>query len=311
MNWSDIVGQTAAKSRIEFYINAFKSGEPFPSMIACGPRGNGKTELMESTALKLKEVSGGIKRGMVFNCASFKTLKQFWNSVVIPVVNDKDVTIFLDEAHKLHDDITNALLSMTNPNVHNRNSYTYDDYTVDVDLCRQTFLYATTEPHKVFHALINRCRRVDLEDYTNAQLGIILKRNAPGITIPTKLLTEQIAPTLRGNAREATLMAKDIKSFLAPLKRDTFTVDDWKQLQETLSINPLGLTPLEIKVMETLDNFPHSSLTRVSAKMMMTPGSVRQDLELYLLKHELMEINQAGRNLTPKGRDLIKTLKTP
>lgn len=308
MKFNEIVGQTAAKDRIQFYIEAYRSGQPFPSMIACGPRGNGKTELMQSTAVLLKETSEGqAKRAMEVNCAGIKNLKAFWNSVIIPNVNDKDVTLFLDEAHKLPHDVTAALLTMTNPNVHNRNSYTYDDFTVDIDLYRQTFLYATTEPQKVFHALLNRCRRIDLEDYTFPELGTILKRNAPGISISPSLLNDEIAPVLRGNAREGTLLAKDIMSYLSPTKRNHFTFDDWEQLKKRLNINPLGLTPLEIKLLRTLAERQSASLTRLGAVMMMTPDSVRKDIETHLLRCNLIEIGQgSGRSLTPKGHEYVK-----
>jgi Holliday junction resolvasome RuvABC ATP-dependent DNA helicase subunit len=309
MKWNEIVGQEAAKSRIEFYVTGYKNGEPMPSIICCGPRGFGKTEIMESTAVMLKEASGGLKRAVEYNCASIKNLKQFWNSIIIPVINDKDVTLFLDEAHKLPDDVTNALLTMTNPNRDNRNSYTYEDFTVDIDAYRQTFLYATTEPHKVFPPLINRCRRIDLEDYKHTELATILKRNAPGVTFAPKLLNDTIAPTLRGSAREATLMAKEIKTYLAPLKRSNFMDEDWAKFKKQLGIAPLGLSPLEARVLHALYEHPDCSLTRLGAKLMMSAPAVRQDLELYLLKHSLMEISTGGRNLTPRGHEILKELK--
>lgn len=308
MKWQDIVGQEKAKGRLDFHYQAAATGEALPSFILCGPRGFGKTCIGEAFGLRVKEMTNGTKRFFSLNCASVKNLKQFWNSIIVPVVNDRDVTILFDEASELPMDVTMALLSMINPNPNNRNSYTYDDMTIDVDLTRQTFMFATTEPHKIFHALMNRCRRVDLEEYTHTNLNTILQRNAKDVAFSERVL-DWVAPTLRGNARQAVMMAQDVRTYLAPLKQQTFGMKDWDALSRKLDILPLGLSRLELQVLRVLETRKDCSLTRVAATLGMTPASVQKDLELYLQKRALMEITTNGRNLTPQGYAYLKTLK--
>jgi Holliday junction resolvasome RuvABC ATP-dependent DNA helicase subunit len=314
MKWNEIVGQTKARSRLDFHFEAAKVGEVLPSFMLCGSKGFGKTTIGESFGLRVKEMTGGNKRFFSMNCASVKNLKSFWASIVVPHINDRDVTILFDEASELPMDVTMALLTMINPNPQNRNTYTYDEQTVDVDLTRQSFMFATTEPHKVFHALMNRCRRIDLEDYTYEDLSTILKRNAKGITFSEHVL-EHVAPTLRGNARQAVMMAQDIRTYLAPKHQTTFNDEDWRHLSNTLDILPLGVNRLELQVLRVLAERKDCSLTRIAAVLGMTPASVQKDLELYLQKRALMEITVNGRNLTSQGyeylRNFDKSLATP
>ena len=307
MKWDEIVGQTRAKSRLDFHFQAAKTGEALPSFMLCGPRGFGKTAIGEAFGLRVKEMTKGEKRFFSLNCASVKNLKQFWNSIVVPVINDREVTILFDEASELPMDVTMALLTMINPNPHNRNQYTYDDMTIDVDLQRQTFLFATTEPHRIFHALMNRCRRVDLEEYTCDDLNVILKRNAKDITFSPNVL-DSVSPTLRGNARQAVMMAQDIRTYLAPIKKKTFTKDDWAKLSLQLDILPFGVNRLELQVLRVLEQRKDCSLTRIAATLGMTPASVQKDLELYLQKRGLLEISTGGRNLTAQGYDYLKLI---
>src|SRR5947208_64017 len=101
MKLEEIVGQQESKKKIEFYRKAFKSGQPFPPMIALGARGQGKTELMESTAIMLRDETNGIKKAVEINASVIKNMKGFWNNIAIPNLSDRDVTLFIDEAHRL------------------------------------------------------------------------------------------------------------------------------------------------------------------------------------------------------------------
>jgi Holliday junction resolvasome RuvABC ATP-dependent DNA helicase subunit len=310
MRFSELVGQERTKSKINFFLEASEVGEPFPTSMLTGSKGYGKTAILEATATELKEQAakkGVEKRGMIVNAAGIKNLKSFFSSVVIPVVNDRDVTLCIDECSELPNDVTMALLTMTNPNAEHRNSFTYADYTVDVDLRRQTFLFATTEPQEVFPPLMNRCERFDLEPYSFDELGKILKKHAPDVKFDKHVL-EQFAPTLRTNARTTVLMARKVKAFLAPQHRHNFTMADWQALSKRLDILPLGLSRHELQVLRILGSRRDSSLTRLAASLGMTPQAVRQDCELYLLSAGLMEISTGGRNISPKGQELLKQI---
>jgi len=308
MKWTEIVGQEKAKSRFDFHYDAAKAGEALPSFMLCAPRGFGKTVIAEAWGLRIRELTGDVKRIRTINAAAVKNLKQFWHSIVMPVINDRDVTLFIDEASELPDDVTMALLSMINPTATNRNKFTYDEHTIDIDLKRQSFMFATTEPHKVFHALMDRCQRVDLEEYSYGDLKTIIQRNAKGIIFAPNVL-DLIAPTLRGNARQATKRAHEVKTYLAPHKKTKFTMEDWEKLSRRLDILPLGVNRIELQVLRVLEQRKDCSLTRVAATLGLSPASVQRDYELYLQRQQLMEITTTGRNLTSQGFEYLKQIK--
>ena len=280
MNFAELIGQKQVKEEINMRLKAFSAGQCMPSLLFVAPRGKGKSTIAALTGIAMRDLTGGSKRYFELNCASVKNLKQFWYSVVVPVVNDRDVTVLLDESHMLPNDVMNFLLTGINPNVANRNSYTYDDMTIDIDLKRQTFFFATTDVQKMAMPLVNRCRRIDLQDYSTCEMSEILLKAAKEISFEDAVLSEA-AGTLRGTPRQAIMLANDIRTFLAPSKRTCFLQDDWDELKKVMGILPLGLPRLELAVLRVLEQHKDCSLTRAAATLQMTPAAVQKDLELY------------------------------
>ena len=300
-----VVGQERAKRKLAYRLDNWKESGVFDNTIFVAPRGCGKTMLATLLAQKMRE-SKSKKIGRVVNCASIKHLNQFINGTVVPYVHDKDCTILLDEASELPRDVEMALLTILNPNPENRNTFSYEDYTIDFDFRRQTFLLATTEAHKVFHALMDRLDRVDLEEYKNNHLAEIISRNLVNAKFDGDVLDE-ISTVLRGNARQAQRMANNIRGHLTKKKSKRFTRADWDNMKHNLGIRPLGLNENEILCLRALAEKKASSLTCISAKLGMSKEVIQRDIELYLQKLNLMEISTDGRSITPRGQKYLKS----
>ena len=313
----NVIGQDSAKKKLAFYLNSHKSTQIMPNMMLCAPKGQGKSMLARETGKNLylyqdgKPVmeNGKPKRKDFYevNASTFKSVRQFINQVIQPIVVDKDVTIFIDEASEIKKDITMSLLTMLNPNSTNKNTFVYDDYACDIDFSRQTFIFATSESHSVFAPLMDRLTRVDLEDYTYNHLGEIVQKASKGIQFNDNVLVE-VASVLRGNARQAIKMSGDIKSYLCG--KNQFGNKQWKELSDMLSILPLGLNAIELNLLRFMKNNPDgSSLTNLAAKTGLSREAVQKDYETYLQKHSLMEITAGkGRTITGKGLDYLKGL---
>lgn len=305
----EIVGQESAKRRIAFYLKGHQGSGVCPHLMFVAPKGCGKTMLAKATGKMLKQKGfDNAKSFIELNCSTLKSVKQFFNQVVIPHINHKEVTVLFDEASELPKDLTMALLTILNPNSENRTTFSYEDYTVDFDFSRQTFMFATTEAQQIFHALMDRCERVDLEEYTYEQLGEIVRRVCKDIAIEDKLLPK-IATVLRGNARSAQKMANNIRTYLAGEKRSDFTEKDWGHLKHALSIQPLGLSPIEVQLLNILTAKKDCSLTYLASKTGLTKSCLQRDFEMYLQKMNLMEITTSGRAITKTGHDYLKVLK--
>jgi len=321
--FQDIVGQDAAKKKLSFYLKSYNATRIMPNLMLCAPKGQGKSTIAKETAkglvkfnednkIELKEdgVTPRKKAFVEINASTIKSVKQFINSVIIPHVVDKDVTIFIDEASEISKDVTMSLLTMLNPNPTNKNTFVYDDYACDIDFSRQTFIFATSESHSVFAPLMDRLTRIDLEDYTYANLAEILRKSAKEITFKDEV-EMLVASTLRGNARQAVKRSNEIKAYLCGEK--TFGMKEWLDLQGVLSILPNGLSPIELNLMRYMKDAPEgSSLTNLAAKTGLSRDAVQKDYEIFLQKLGFMEITAGkGRTITSKGLTYLKQLDEP
>lgn len=305
----NIVGQDSAKKKLKFFIRGYNASSIIPHMMFVAPKGCGKTMMAKALGENLianhdEERLGQPKKFLEINCSTLKSVKQFFNQIVIPHINDKECTILFDEASELPKDITMALLTILNPNSNNRNEFAYEDYVVDFDFSRQSFLFATTEAQSIFHALMDRTERVDLDEYSYSELGEIVARVCEGKTFEDGVL-DDVATVLRGNARAAQKMANNIAIFLKSKGKDNLSLEDWDDLKGELGIMPLGLNAIEIQVLQHLSRRKECSLTRLASKTGLSKACLQRDFEMYLQKMDLMEIGTGGRAITPDGLEYL------
>ena len=249
--WPNIVGQDVAKRKLGFLLEGYQATNILPHLMFIAPKGCGKTTLAKALGRNLignercaKTGEEKPKKFIEINCSTVKNVKQFINNLMIPHVHRKEVTVLFDEASELPKDVTMAMLTMFNPNENNRTEFSYEDYVLDIDFSQQTFMFATTEAHQIFHALMDRCHRVDMEDYTYDELGEIVCLHFEDVQFDKEVLSE-IASVLRGNARAAQKMSGMIKSYLGIHDKNTFEMEDWNKLKYRLGINPLGLSSID------------------------------------------------------------------
>ena len=307
MGFDNIIGQEKVKKRLNFFLEGQAKSRLSPHILFSAARGSGKTLIAQTYADQLINSEGKIRRRMTINCSSIKTLKRFVNDILAAHVIGKEITILFDEASEIPEDMTMALLTILNPNQQNSNSFSYGDFTIEFDFRNITFLFATTEAHKIDHALMDRLERVDLEQYTAENLSAIVQKNSTAKI--TELAMEQVSKVLRGNARKATQMANHIALYLSAKNKQSFDMDDWKEFCSRMGINPLGLSPMEIRVLQCLAEKSETTLTNLSAKTHMTRESLQRDIEMYLQKTNLMEVTPTGRKLTHAGRHYLENLK--
>lgn len=320
--FSEVVGQDEAKKKLAFYLNSYHHTQIMPNLMFCAQKGQGKSMLAKETAKQLlaygddgkplkKEDGKTLKKKtwLELNAASIKGLNGFIRGTIAQHVVDKDVTVFIDEAHNLKKDVTQSLLTMLNPNVTNRNQYVHDDYTCDIDFRRQTFLFATSESHSIFGPLMNRLTRIDLQSYTLEDLAAIAQKASPEVTYQDGVL-QNVASVVRSNARRAVMMAGDIRTYLCG--KTKFGLKQWKELVNILSIKPLGLSPIEIDIMRFMQERPDgSSLTNLAARSGLSREAVQKDYESFLQNCGFMEITAGkGRQLTARGYQYLKDLDT-
>ena len=301
-NYSEIIGQDKVKKKLNFLLEGYKKTKILPHLLFVAPRGCGKTLIAQKTADIMKR-----DKTILVNCSTIKNVKQFLNQIMLPYVYNKDAVIIFDEASELPRDVTMALLTILNPNQNNSNEFTFDEGTYSFHFNLNSFVFCTTEAQKMFHALLDRLYRVDLEDYSYIDLGKIINSN---LKLKDQFISEEIinevASVCRGNARQAQSMANQISSYLASKKSNELTRTGWNEIKDSLSIYPLGLTELELNVLKILKEHGEVRLTNLSAKTNLTKDMLQRNVELYLIRHSLIEVRPTGRALTKKGHEYHK-----
>jgi len=300
-----VIGQSNAKRVLDFFCRGYEKTSIIPHLMFVAPKGCGKTLMAKSVARRLKTINRD-KKYFEINCSTLRNVKQFFNQIVIPYMQDREATILFDECSEIPKDVTMALLTILNPNPDHQTSFSFEDYTVEFDFRQLSFMFATTETQSVFHALMDRLERVDLEEYSLSEMGEIVGMNLD-IKIEPKAL-EDISSVLRGNARAAQKMAQKIESYCEMNDAKVFKNSDWKKLSKILSIFPLGLNTTEILLLDILKDNKDCSLTNLAAKTGISKHAIQRDFEIYLQKHSLMDITTAGRNITAKGLEYLKKL---
>ena len=294
-----------------FYIKGFRATDIMPHLLFTAPKGCGKTHMAKAVARNLVKTSEKkCKPLLEINCASLKNVRQLFNQVIIPYVNNADVTLLFDECSELPKEIAMAMLTILNPNKDHRNTFAIEEYTVDFDFRQQTFIFCTTEGQSLFHALVDRLERIDLEEYDHSHLGKIVTLGlSRGVTVSKDAMLE-VSKVLRGNARSAQKMAMKIMQYARAEKKKKFTIIDWGKFSNQLSIKPLGLMPAEIRLMVELDKVKEMRLTQLASKLGLSRQAVQYDYELYLQKLGLIGIETRGRYLTASGKEYLKQLDT-
>tara|TARA_B100001094_G_scaffold317091_1_gene359087 strand:- start:1860 stop:2804 length:945 start_codon:yes stop_codon:yes gene_type:complete len=302
----DLIGQTAVKKKLSFYIDAFHKTSQAPFLLMAGAKGLGKTEFAKAFAKNLCNQDGDKRSFLEINCSTIKNNEQFFEQIFLPVIADNEVTILFDECHALPQDLTMAFLTIFNTESNSRKSFEWDGMSFTFNFKQQTFIFATTETDKLFPPLKDRFTVVDFEPYSEDELSSIVQVCLPEIIFTDEALLD-IATTIRGNARSAVKRSKEIMLYCGKNESDTFTSKDFKDLCDEIGILPYGLTYTEKQILHTLNNCGSATLTGLAAKIGLSKSALQRDHELYLLNKNLMEID-GKRKITCEGLKVCKEL---
>jgi Holliday junction resolvasome RuvABC ATP-dependent DNA helicase subunit len=200
-----------------------------------------------------------------------------------------------------------ALLSITNTERSPLKEFNWREYSFLFDFRKISMIFATTELDKMFPPLKDRLTILDFKPYKKEELSQIVAGRLQDIEFEDGLL-EDIASTTRGNARSAVKRAKEIEMYCESRNSNLFMREEWDELRSILGIKPLGLTNIEIQVLQILNDRGPSTLQTVAAITGMSRTAIQKDAELYLLQRGLMKIN-GTREITREGALLVRQLE--
>jgi Holliday junction resolvasome RuvABC ATP-dependent DNA helicase subunit len=295
-----LIGQNHIKRQLSFYLDVAKNSGVLPFIMFNGQKGIGKTEFARSLAKASK------KKFVEINASTIKNEQQFFEQIIMPNVNDQDVTLFLDEAHELPKKLVATFLTIFNTERSKFREFTFRDMEFTFDFSRQSFIFATSELDKIFVPFKDRLTIVDFTPYSNEETKEIIKMRIPDVQFEDGVLDE-IVTTVRGNARSAVKRCVDIFDHCDKKNKTNFSLEDWKDLRYQVNINKNGLTNTEIQVLQALKQRGPSTLTMLSAITGMSRTSLQRDVETHLLKHNYLRID-GTRQITGTGLQFLEQI---
>lgn len=304
MPFDNLVGQNSVKKKLNFYLESHQKTGTVPFLNFVGAKGLGKTEFAREFSKNIIKSDGSKYPFIEINSSTVKSLGQFFEQIFLPYIQDNEICILFDEAHTLPKDVTMAFLTIFNTEINsNIKEFLYKDTSYEFNFNKQVFLFATTESDKIFAPLRDRLVTIDFDIYSQENLQEIFARALPDIKFNEDALN-LLSSTFRGNARNCIHRVKDVRFFAETREITTFTLDDAKNLCDTLGILPQGLTSIEWRILDILRKDGRTSLQGLAAKTGLSRTALQRDHENYLLQKGLMEID-GQRLITKRGCDLI------
>lgn len=300
---NDFLGQEPIKDQIKVSIASAKERDcPFPHAIFGGPPGLGKTTMASIIA----EEMGGVLISRIASAITkpddlldlFKQIKQI------------NTIIFLDEIEKLNRKMSELLHTAMEDGIFT--AKLSDGKIIEIKLPEFTLMGATNYLGELPRPFLDRFKiQVNFEVYDEEQIYTIIcgavKKMGLVATIDG---AREIAKRSRGVPRVAIRYleaARDV-ALAFKEKHKGITSKCVKEMFEMQRIDEIGLTNIDIKVLEFLNKFETSMGLKAIAQGVNEDVSTVEFSESYMIRLGLICRNLRGRTITEKGKEHIKEL---
>ena len=236
----DVIGQERAKLAITDWYNFEKQ-----PLLLYGSSGYGKTKLAED--LKCKTIDTTQFRGDRLNTI-LKPIKE---------AEDGDI-LFFDEIHSLQAKVLEGLYKIID-----KGTFYDTELCMDLELPKVRFVFATNILKPLPEAFKNRCRFVELQNYSEEELAKIVQLANPDLN------PDGIPPIIRaskGVPRIALSLAKSMKAGAITEKLDKLNEANVNSLLDSrFAINgETGLSEKEFKIIQKVVQRGRLSTTAVA-----------------------------------------------
>jgi Holliday junction DNA helicase RuvB len=293
----DMVGQREVYARLEIAVDAAgKRGEPLGHILFDGPPGLGKTTFAMCIPRDL---------GVAFQIASGAALAA--PKDVIPYLTNAEErsVLFIDEIHRLPKAVEEFLYpAMEDFRIDLTLGEGVNARTINMSLRPFTLIGATTRSGLLSAPLRDRFQlREHLDFYTVEELAEIVRRNAKKLRVQiADQAAAEIAERSRGTPRLANNRLRWVRDYAQSKCDGRITLSVARDALAMQGIDPLGLDPQDRKYLETIARVFAGGPVGVEAvahTMNLSPDTLIDEVEPYLLRSELVVRTPRGRKMTP------------
>jgi holliday junction DNA helicase RuvB len=292
----DMVGQREVYARLEIAVDAAsKRGEPLGHILFDGPPGLGKTTFAMCIPRDL---------GVGFQLASGAALAA--PKDVIPYLTNAEErsVLFIDEIHRLPKAVEEFLYpAMEDFRVDLTLGEGVNARVINMSLRPFTLIGATTRSGLLSAPLRDRfLMREHLDFYTVDELAEIVSRNAKKLRVKTSSdAAAEIAGRSRGTPRLANNRLRWVRDFAQSRADGEISLKVARDALAMQGIDPRGLDSQDRKYLETIARVFVGGPVGVEAvahTMNLSPDTLIDEVEPFLLRSELLIRTPRGRKLT-------------
>ncbi|MDR2171696.1 MAG: Holliday junction branch migration DNA helicase RuvB [Planctomycetaceae bacterium] len=296
---NDMIGQREVFLRLQISIRAArKRNEALGHILFDGPPGLGKTTF--ATCIP-RELGVSMQIG---NGATLKAPKD-----VIPYLTNAEEgsVLFIDEIHRMQKSVEEFLYpAMEDFRIDLTLGEGVNARTMNIHLKHFTLIGATTRTGLISAPLRDRFQmREHLDFYNIDELAMIVKRNALKLDVPIDDdAAYEIAIRSRGTPRLANNRLRWVRDYADAEANSKITVKVAKDALRMQGIDELGLDGLDRKFLETILRVFGGGpvgIESVAHTMNVTPDTLIDEVEPFMLRSELVLRTPRGRCLTEKG----------
>lgn len=269
VDFSHIVGQTHAKLAMTDWYNY----EQQPLLIY-GSSGFGKTMFAEAMGAR------------TIDTTQFRGDRM--NTILKPIKESEDGEIlFFDEIHSLQAKVLEGLYKIID-----KGTFYDTELCMDLKLPDIRLIFATNILDKLPEAFINRCRMVELQEYSQEELQEIVRKAYPNIQEGV----ESIIKASKGVPRVALSIAKSVIAGAETDKALEIKQEEVnKILTSRMAINPeTGLNKKEFKIIQKVIERGHLSITAVANLLKTTKQDAQNHYINPLRASEWLAVSNQG-----------------
>jgi len=296
---SEMVGQREVYARIEIAVQAAqKRREPLGHILFDGPPGLGKTTFATCIPKAL---------GVSFQIGNGATLRAPKDIVPYLTNAEEGSVLFIDEIHRMQKTVEEFLYpAMEDFRIDMTIGEGVNARTINIPLKPFTLIGATTRTGLISAPLRDRfLMREHLDFYSMEELAEIIRNNARKLRVEMdEEAADEIAVRSRGTPRIANNRLRWVRDYADTKAGGRITREVACDALEMQGIDSLGLDTQDRKYLETILRVFKGGpvgVESVAHTMSVSPDTIIDEVEPFLLRSELLIRTPRGRKITVRA----------
>lgn len=306
MGFDDFVGQAQAINPLRLYVKAAKAGIKLPHVGCFGPPGNGKTTLASIVARETN------REYVYVNSVVVKRPTLLRGLITHPTNLAKGAIVLLDECHRLVPSIQDNMLSaLEDPAIlvtEEKGEIIRDRLPDNI-----SFFLCTTHQGLIRDALLSRLDTIEVyEPTTEEKQEIALRYFFRAYKIGKDRIDLDAIIDIGRRSRSARHVVRTCDNVMRSIEPgQAITAKLVEDVYVRLGIDVNGLTKRDRDLLSYLSIKGYAGLETLEAILNTPKKDIKDKVEPFLLRRNLLTRHATGRVITERGRAALRNERVP